>query len=460
MFGKINHFHFIGIGGIGMSGLAKTLLEWGYQVSGSDMSSSAIINDLVGAGAVIHTGHSAENIPADTQAVIYTSAVKTSNPEYAEAVKRQLPCIKRAKLLGQIAKHWTYTVCIAGTHGKTTTSAMVANIFQEAGAEPGFFLGGIVHPFMTNARTGSQQWIIIEADEYDRSFLQLQPHFNIVTNIELDHTDIYHSYEDLNATFLQYINSIPFYGMNILNEDNPGIHQIKSRITSPYLTFGESDSADYRITHTQYQPSGTQAVIFTPDGNEISLHISQSGKHNLLNATAAFALAHTAGIDSSAAIRALAKFETVDRRFQIRGEVNGVTFIDDYAHHPTELKATLDAARQRFPGHRIIAVFQPHTYTRTRDFFTEFARTLGLADEIFVLDVYAARENAIENISGKLISDAASHYHHKHAHFIQEKEFLAHKLAAFLAPGDVILFIGAGDVNNFINDTMEKYEKR
>jgi UDP-N-acetylmuramate--alanine ligase len=458
-FGQIKNFHFIGIGGIGMSGLARILLEWGYQVSGSDLQTNEQTAYLEGKGAKIFLGHKAEHIPEETGAVIYSSAVKKGNPEYKAAAERNISLVKRSVLLGLICQDWKNTLAVCGTHGKTTTSAMLVNILKSAGKNPGYFLGGLIHPDNSNAARGDSGYLVIEADEYDHSFLDIRPQFVIVNNIELDHTDIYFDAESLYKSFVAFLESIPFYGAAFLNMDDAGCRKILPRLKIPIISFGRDPQANYLLEETELSSEGSKAFLRLPNGDKTEFFLQVPGMHNLMNATAAFSLAHYLGIQIEHIKSGLADFITVDRRFQKLGEARGILFIDDYAHHPTELAATLSAARAHYPERRLVAVLQPHTYTRTRDFFTDFARALCQADLAFVLDVYPAREKPIENVSSKLISDAARHYSAIPVFDLHNKEQIPEKLSQKLQSGDIVIFIGAGDISQIAKKTVEYYGK-
>ena len=324
MFAKIRYFHFIGIGGIGMSGLAKILLEWGYELSGSDLQPNEQTIALEKMGAKIFYSHQAENIGEKTDVIIYSSAINHSNPEYKAAIERKIPRVKRSLLLGLMCQNWKKTLAVSGTHGKTTTSAMLVHIFKSAGKNPGFFLGGVIQPENTNASTGDDNILVIEADEYDHSFLDIRPHFAIVNNIELDHTDIYYDCESLYKSFVEFLQTIPFYGAAILNLDDAGCRKIIPRLSVPILTFGQDQQAMYHLKQFELNSEGAKALLCLPDGVETSLQLQVPGMHNLMNATAAFALAHHLGLPENSISSALSGFTSVNRRFQKVADINGI----------------------------------------------------------------------------------------------------------------------------------------
>ena len=406
MFAKIQQIHFVGIGGIGMSGIAEVLLNLGYKVSGSDLKSSAVTQRLAGLGAAVFEGHRAENI-AGAEVVVTSSAIATENPEVVEARKLHVPVIQRAEMLAELMR-LKYGIAIAGMHGKTTTTSMVAAVLAAGGLDPTVVVGGRVDAMGSNARLGKSQYLVAEADESDRSFLKLSPILSVVTNIDREHMDCYRNMRDVKKTFLDFMDRVPFYGMVVACNDDPMLRRLLPQAQRRTVTYGTKRGSDFLIKLGM----GSTPAVRGEDGplsrfhvsyrkkdlGEFTLHVP--GVHNILNATAAIAVG--VGLDIAVdAIRAgLDQFRGVDRRFQLRGRAAGVSVIDDYGHHPTEIKATLAAARQ-CGFRKVHVVFQPHRYTRTRDLIEDFATAFGDADSLFVLDIYAASEKPIEGISGK-----------------------------------------------------------
>lgn len=445
MFSTIKRLHFIGIGGIGMSGIAEILLNQGFQVSGSDMRESEITENLKSKGAEIFIGHKPENI-IDAEVVVYSSAVNINeNPETKEAMKRKIPIIRRAEMLAEVAR-LNYVLAVSGTHGKTTTSSIVGLILIKAGIDPTVIVGGRLRDFGgTNAQLGKGDWTVVEADEYDRSFLQLSPAIAIINNIEADHLDIYKDLDDIKDTFTEFANKVPFYGVVAVCLDDEGVKDILPRINKKVITYGLSHHCDIRAENINYLATQTQCNII--ENNEIlgELTINIPGKHNLLNSLAAISAARTLNIDFDVIKEAIADFKGVYRRFDILGEKNGVLIIDDYAHHPTEVKAALQAA-QSGKRKRVIAAFQPHTFTRTQAFYKEFAKSFDDADVLIVTDVYPAREKPIEGITGKLIADTTIASGHKEVYYCPTFDEVQIKLKEILQEGDMFITLGAGNI--------------
>ncbi|MBM2813521.1 MAG: UDP-N-acetylmuramate/alanine ligase [Ignavibacteria bacterium] len=445
MFTTIRNIHFVGIGGIGMSGIAEILMNQGFNVSGSDMARSENTDYLASLGAKIFIEHKEENI-TDAELVVYSSAVNPeSNPETQNAARLKIPVIRRAEMLSEVSR-LNYCLAIAGTHGKTTTTSMCGLILIQAGIDPTVIVGGRLADFGgTNARLGKGQWTVLEADEFDRSFLQLLPTIAVINNIEAEHLDIYKDIDDLQQTFTQFANKAPFYGVVVVGLDDSGVCDILSHINKKIVSFGLSPHCNYYAEEIEFNGKSTKFMVFE-NGTALGLiEINIPGIHNVKNALAAIAASRTMGIDFEAIRVALSQFTGVTRRFDIKGERNGVLIVDDYAHHPTEVKATLKAAREGWKR-RIVCVFQPHTYTRTRDFYKDFARSFFDADVLVVTDVYPAREMPIEGIDGRLIADTTSQYGHKCVHYIERFDDLYTEVPKLLAPGDLLITIGAGNI--------------
>ena len=467
MFAKIQRIHFVGIGGIGMSGIAEVLLNLGYKVSGSDLKSSAVTQRLTGLGAEVFEGHRAENI-AGAEVVVTSSAIATENPEVTEAHQRHIPVIQRAEMLAELMR-LKYGIAIAGMHGKTTTTSMVAAVLAAGGLDPTVVVGGRVDAMGSNARLGKSQYLVAEADESDRSFLKLSPILSVVTNIDREHMDCYRNMRDVKNTFLEFMDRVPFYGMIVACHDDPLLRRLLPDVQRRTVTYGTRRGSDFLIKLTS-QKQGEQGVVgdarplsrFTvsyrkKDLGEFTLHVP--GLHNVLNATAAIAVG--VGLDVSVdAIRgALDQFRGVDRRFQLRGSAAGVSVIDDYGHHPTEIKATLAAARQC--GYRHIhVIFQPHRYTRTRDLMEEFSAAFTDADSLFVLDIYAASEKPIEGVSGEILAQRIREETLKLGRYVSSPAEAAEAAAAVAQDGDMILTLGAGSVSQFGPMILEKLKER
>ncbi len=444
-FGRIKNVHMVGIGGIGMSSIAEVLLARGYRVSGSDLQTSPVTERLVSLGATIHQGHAAEQV-TDADVVVYSSAVKPGqNPETVEAERRRIPLIRRAEMLGELMRA-KYGVGIAGTHGKTTTTSMTGLVVREGGFDPTIIVGGKVAVFDSNAVSGEGDIIIIEADEYDRTFLRLTPIVAVITNIEADHLDIYADLDDLKGAFIQFANSVPFFGAAILCLDDVEVREVLSAVERRVITYGTTRQAQVRAESlTQAGPETRFTVVreLTPLG-EVTLHVP--GLHNVQNALAAVCVGLELDIPFAKIQKALAGFTGVDRRFQVKGEVGDVIVIDDYAHHPTEIEATLDAAAKGWPNRRVVAVFQPHLYSRTRDFQDGFARAFYDADVLVLTEIYGAREEPIPGVSGRMLADLTSRYGHRDVRFVPDKVDVPAYLRNVVRSGDLVITMGAGDI--------------
>ena len=445
-FSSVRHIHFVGIGGSGMSGIAEILLSQGFTVSGSDLAVSAATRHLQEQGARVYIGHAAENIDG-AEVVVYSSAVRPSeNPETLAALERKIPIIRRAEMLSEVSR-LKYTLAIAGTHGKTTTTSMCGLVMMKAGIDPTVIVGGRLTGLGgSNARLGNGDWIVLEADEYDRSFLQLLPTIAVVTNIEADHLDIYSDLDDIKGAFTEFANKVPFYGAALVCLDDPGVRDVMPEIKRVIITYGTTPQCDVRASNIAYNERSSSYDL-TYRGQALGrIVLNVPGEHNVLNSLAACGVALQCGVPAEVIRQGLAEFGGVYRRFEIKGETpGGVLVIDDYAHHPTEIQATLEAARKGW-DRRIVAVFQPHTYTRTRDFYREFATSFDNADVIVLTDVYAAREEPIDGINGRLIADAARDAGHRHVHYVERLEDVPQLLSELLRQGDILLTMGAGDV--------------
>ncbi len=447
---KYRKIHFIGIGGIGMSGLAKFLIAKGFRITGSDMSSSLITKELAELGAGIFIGHSAANI-SDQDLVVYSSAVKNDNPEMIEAASKNIKCIKRAVLLAELSGEGI-TLGIAGTHGKTTTSTMVGIILDKAGLDPNVFVGGIVKEFGdSNVRIGSGNYNVVEADEYDRTFLKLKPDYAIVNNVEAEHLDIYENYSNVKNAFVEYLNKLPFYGKAFINSDNPGCLEVIEEIDCDFTTFGMESGAYYKAENLVATDKGMKFDLVSDEERIENVELGVFGKHNVYNALGAMSLCLELGVDPEIIKGSLREFKGTERRFQILMN-DKILLVDDYAHHPTEVEATLQTARMF--NRRVIAIFQPHLFSRTKDFYKSFAEILEkYSDMIYCLDVYPAREKPIEGVTGKMITGQINS---QNAEFIENNEDIFDKLNAELQNGDIVIFMGAGSITNLAKMTMEK----
>jgi UDP-N-acetylmuramate--alanine ligase len=445
MFAKIQRIHFVGIGGIGMSGIAEVLLNLGYKVSGSDVKASAITQRLASMGAITYEGHRAENI-AGAEVVVTSSAIARNNPEVAAAHASHIPVIPRAEMLAELMR-LKYGIAIAGMHGKTTTTSMVATVLAAGGLDPTVVIGGRVDAIGSNARVGKSEYFVAEADESDRSFLKLWPILAVATNIDREHMDCYHDMADVERTFVEFLDHVPFYGMVVACNDNDDLRRILPAVRRRIVTYGTRDGSDFLIAGIRNAGAArggfaTSVFHVTYDGRdlgEFSLHVP--GEHNVRNATAAIAVGIGLDIPLEKIREGLAKFTGVDRRFQLKGRAAGVTVIDDYGHHPTEIRATLAAARQ-CGFHCIHVVFQPHRYTRTQLLLDEFATALGDADSVTVLDIYAAGEAPIAGISGQLLAERVG----AKAAYASSFAEAAAAVVESAKTGDLILTLGAGNV--------------
>jgi UDP-N-acetylmuramate--alanine ligase len=455
LFKRIKHVHFVGIGGIGMSGIAEVLLNLGYKVTGSDVRATAITDRLERCGATIYPRHAAENV-VGTHVVVTSSAVRTDNPEIQEAERRKVPVIARAEMLAELAR-LKYSVTVAGTHGKTTTTSMIATILDRAGLDPTVVVGGILNTIGSNARLGKGDFIVLEADESDRSFLLLSPTIAVITNIEADHLDHYRDLEDIQAAFLSFINKVPFYGATILCLDEPAVQSLIPRVKRRIVTYGTAAPCDVRITDVNTEGLGSTFVLRFNGGSVQKFKLNVPGMHNVLNATAAFAAARDMGVEASLIASGLEGFRGVNRRFQVKAH-DGVTVIDDYAHHPTEIRATLGAAKAA-NFRRIFAVFQPHRYSRTFHLFDDFARAFNLADSVLILDIYPAGENPIEGVTTPALIEKIKSFGHKNVLYGPNFEMIESYIIANAKEGDAVVVMGAGNVTKLSDTLSERFSR-
>lgn len=447
MFRPFQHIHFIGIGGIGMSGIAEVLANLGFRVTGSDQSKSEVTARLEQLKVEVTEGHNAENV-GDAHVVVRSTAVRDDNPEIIEARRRSIPVIPRAEMLAELMRMKPYTVACAGSHGKTTTTSMVATVLGAAGLDPTFVVGGIVRSYRSNARLGTGELMVIEADESDRSFLMLTPMIAVVTNIDREHMDYYHDMEDVRRCFADFVNKVPFYGVSVLCLDDPHVQAVIPKVERRRITYGMSAQADISAHEISYDQSfGSTFTVLSGVNVLGKVTLRVPGKHNVYNSLAAIAVALELDVPFDTIAHALGEFSGAERRFQFKGEEKGVTVVDDYGHHPTEIKATLSAARIGAPNRRIVVLFQPHRYSRTADLLDEFASAFNNADVLLVTDIYAASETPIEGINAEVLTDRIKSYGHKQAEYIGKLEGAAESLLSVVHEGDLVITLGAGSVH-------------
>jgi UDP-N-acetylmuramate--alanine ligase len=467
---RIHCVHFVGIGGSGMSGIAEVMLSLGYAVQGSDLKPNKQTQRLEAQGATVFIGHAANNIQ-DADAVVVSSAVDETNPEVAAAREQLMPVVSRAEMLAELMR-FRYSIAVAGTHGKTTTTSLVASILAEGGLDPTFVIGGRLKSADANARLGEGDYLVAEADESDASFVHLKPMLAIVTNIDADHMSTYDGdIEKLKAGFIEFLHNLPFYGLAVVCTDDPGVNEVLGDIGRSITTYGTNEEADIRAVNIEFNENITEFDVVRSSKVEKSLGDTQSvyqimhvklqlpGMHNVRNSLAAIAVADELQISDAAVIAALEKFEGIDRRFQSLGEVQTgagkVLLVDDYGHHPTEVAATLAAAKSGYPERRVVLVFQPHRYTRTRDLMDDFATVLSEADALVLLDVYAAGEETISGADGRSMARAVRTRGAVEPVFVERLDDLAGVLKDVLNDGDLVLTMGAGDIGAYAQSLPE-----
>ncbi|AUX40779.1 UDP-N-acetylmuramate--alanine ligase [Sorangium cellulosum] len=458
--GRVRHVHFVGIGGVGMSGLAEILRSLEFEVSGSDLKESSTTRRLTSLGVRIDIGHRAENV-CGVDVVVYSSAIRPDNPELTEARALGIPAIGRAEMLAELMRV-KYGVAIAGSHGKTTTTSLVATVLRAAGLDPTVVVGGKMAALGTNARLGAGDLLVAEADESDGSFLRLTPTIAVVTNIDPEHLDHYGTHERIKDAFVEFAARVPFYGLAVLCLDHPHVQDLLPRIPRRHVTYGVSPQSDYSARGIQFRGLETSFNAYRRGEPLGGFTVKMPGAHNVLNCLATIAVADELEVPLDVTKQALATFGGVARRFTIVGSIGGITLVDDYGHHPAEIRATVDAARRAFPGedHRIVVAFQPHRHTRTRDLFDEFTRAFNLADVLLVTDIYAAGEPPIPGVTAeRLVQSIREHGHHD-ARFVADKADLAEALEQIVRPGDVVIALGAGDVNACVRDLKARLEAK
>jgi UDP-N-acetylmuramate--alanine ligase len=446
---RIQRIHFVGIGGSGMGGIAEVLLNLGYEVQGSDLKANAVTERLARLGAKISIGHAAANLGA-ADVVVVSTAVSRTNPEVAAALAKRVPVVPRAEMLGELMR-FRYSVAVAGTHGKTTTTSLVASVLAEGGFDPTFVIGGRLKSADSNARLGAGRYLVAEADESDASFMHLQPMISIVTNIDNDHLATHEGdFGRLKQSFVDFLHNLPFYGLAVLCADDEQVRGILPDVARPYVTYGFEAAADFRAVDVRREGLQSHYVATRPRQEPIAVTMNLPGRHNVLNSLAAVAVASELGIGDAHIQRALLNFQGIDRRLQQLGDLHwaegSATLVDDYGHHPTEVAATLDAVRQGWPGRRVVLAFQPHRYSRTRDLLDDFGRVLGTSDVLLVTEVYGAGEAPISGADGRAICRAVRSRGLVEPVFVERVEDLAESLRAVLRDGDLVLTMGAGNI--------------
>ncbi|HNP65904.1 MAG TPA: UDP-N-acetylmuramate--L-alanine ligase [Woeseiaceae bacterium] len=460
---RIHCVHFVGIGGSGMSGIAEVMLSLGYAVQGSDLKPNEQTKRLEQQGATVFIGHAADNI-RDADAVVVSSAVDETNPEVAFAKEQLMPVVSRAEMLAELMR-FRYSIAVAGTHGKTTTTSLVASVLAEGGLDPTFVIGGRLKSAKANARLGQGDYLVAEADESDASFVHLKPMLAVVTNIDADHMSTYDGdIEKLKGSFIEFLHNLPFYGLAVVCTDDTGVNDVLGDIGRSVTTYGTNEDADVRASNIVFSQATTTFDVHRK-GTDSTLHVRLQlpGMHNVRNALAAIAVADELQIGDESLVRALESFEGIDRRFQRLGDVETavgtVMLVDDYGHHPTEIAATLAAARTGWPGKRVVLVFQPHRYSRTRDLMDDFATVLGDADVLLLLDVYAAGEDPIAGADGRAMARAVRTRGAVEPVFVKSLDDAQPVLMDLLRDGDLVLMMGAGDIGAWAHDLPERIRR-
>ncbi|WP_445355852.1 UDP-N-acetylmuramate--L-alanine ligase [Microbulbifer sp. EKSA008] len=450
---RIRRIHFIGIGGAGMSGIAEVLQNQGYEVSGSDLRESAVTDRLRKLGVKVQIGHSEENVRG-VDVVVNSSAVHGDNPELIEAREKRIPIVRRAEMLGELMRY-RYGIAVAGTHGKTTTTSLIASIFAADKKDPTFVIGGLVNAAGANAALGESRYLVAEADESDASFIHLQPMVTVITNIDADHMETYGGdFEKVKQIFIDFVHNLPFYGLAVVCGDDANVQEVIPKFSRPVLTYGFDEGNDYRIVEVKQQPLRSHFTVQRPKGDLLQVSVNTPGIHNVLNATAAIAVASDEGVSDEAIRQGLIGFQGVGRRFQIYGdyavsddtEADKVMLVDDYGHHPREVAATVKTVRDGWPDRRLVMIYQPHRYTRTRDLFEDFVQVLSEVDKLILLDVYSAGEAPIAGADGRTLARSLRNRGQVDPIFMETIDQVPPVLADLLEPGDIVLTQGAGNV--------------
>lgn len=459
---RIRKVHFVGIGGAGMSGIADVMNTLGYQVSGSDVASNAVTEQLKSSGVKIYHSHSVENV-SDVDVVVTSTAISNENIEVEAAKANRIPVVPRAEMLAELMR-FSHGIAVAGTHGKTTTTSLVTSVLEEAGLDPTYVIGGKLNSSSTHARLGKGKYLVAEADESDASFLYLQPMMSVVTNIDADHLPTYGGdFSRLKQTFVEFLHHLPFYGLAVVCVDDKEVRSLLPEITRPIIRYGIDFDADVRASNIRYQGSKTTFDVLLPDAEStIEMTLNMPGRHNVLNALAAICVAYELGVSSQYMQTALAKFEGIGRRMHMYGEVKitqgAVMIVDDYAHHPTEVAATLSATKNAWPEKRLVAIFQPHRYTRTRDLFEDFSQVLSDCDVLLMTEVYAAGEEPIAGADGRALCAAIRARGKVNPIFVEDVEKLGDDLQSILQDGDLVLTMGAGSIGRVASQLKESLE--
>lgn len=454
---RIKRIHFIGIGGVGMCGIAEVLLNQGYEISGSDLRQSTVTQHLINMGAQVFLGHASENVE-NVDVVVVSTAIDQENPEIKHAIDKRIPIVRRAEMLAELMR-FRHGIAVAGTHGKTTTTSLVTSILAQAKLDPTYVIGGRLNSSGTNARLGASRYLVAEADESDASFLHLQPMTSIITNIDADHMETYGGdFDKLKQTFIDFLHNLPFYGLAVLCIDDDNVREILPKVSRQFVTYGLSDDADFQAFDIQQQGLFTSFKVKRPgDATDLVVRMRMPGVHNVLNALAAIVVAADERVPDEAIVNALENFAGVGRRFQVCAEVEctdkegnegSVMLVDDYGHHPREVEVTLDAIRKGFPERRLVTLFQPHRYSRTRDLYEDFVRVLSEPDVLLLMDVYPAGEKPIAGAEGRALCRSIRQRGSIDPVFVERDEDIAQVLSKVLKPGDLLLTQGAGDVGN------------
>jgi len=460
VFSSIKKIHFVGIGGIGMSGIAEILLDQGFAVSGSDKQLTEVTDRLQKLGATIYEGHAPSHVGRDVDALVYSSAVSLDNPEVQEAQRRKIPVIRRAEMLAEVMR-LKYGIGIAGTHGKTTVTSMISLVLMEGGLDPTVIVGGKLTGLGgTNARLGHGEFIVVEADEFDRSFLSITPTIAVLTTLDADHLDCYKDIEEIKNAFVQFASKVPFYGFIVLCLDEPNLRDITPQLSKKkILTYGLNPQADMQAAGISHRENSSVFTVIWHDVELGKIQLQIPGLHNVKNALAAITVGLELGVSFEKIKAGIERFTGVYRRWEVKGEIDGVTVVDDYAHHPTEIRATLQGAKAGW-NRRVVCVFQPHLYSRTRDFYQDFGKAFFDADVLVVTDVYTAREEPIPGVTGELIVNAARESGHKTVHYVQDKEDVPEFLLKIKKKGDIIITMGAGDIWKYGEEFIRQFKSR
>ncbi|MDJ0832057.1 MAG: UDP-N-acetylmuramate--L-alanine ligase [Gammaproteobacteria bacterium] len=458
---RIQHIHFVGIGGAGMSGIAEVFHNLGYRISGSDLNDSAMLRHLAALGIQVSIGHAAAQVEG-AHVVVVSTAIDETNPELAHAKEQRIPVVRRAEMLAELMR-FRHGIAVAGTHGKTTTTSLVTSVLAEGGLDPTYVIGGKLNSSGSHAKLGDSEYLVAEADESDASFLYLQPMMAIVTNIDQDHLSTYEGdFERLQQTFIEFLHHLPFYGLAVMCLDDPVVREILPRVSRPVLTYGEAEDADIRISDIQPDAAVTRFTLHLPDQSELPISLNLAGQHNVLNATAAVAVAWELEVPLASIQSALQQFAGIGRRFQITENLQvddkQVRLIDDYGHHPNEIKATIDAIRAAWPAQRLCVVFQPHRFSRTRDLFEDFTQVLSEVDQLVLLEVYPAGEKHIKDADGRALSRAIRNRGLVDPVFVEELDQLASILPAVIEDQDILLTLGAGSIGHFASELVSQQQ--